>query len=389
MKYFPLVWTAVWRKPGETILIGLAVTAAFTLFGLMLGLHATYRHIIESSRNDRLEVDPRFPLTTGLRLPIAMSDQIARIEGVTAVGAYFLLKGYYRDPHTAARVFAVDSSKPRAFGEFPISAGEWSTLHSTPNGVLVSRKAAQRLNLRIGDVFPLITSPGSRADGATHWEFPVLAIVPDDPKRVYGFILGNLSYVESARPPKDQGMVMAFRVAIHDAARGDDTSLEIDRLFANSGTPTITIPDRTSEENAVRSGTTMATVTLPVAGAGLFMILLLTANGIAQSVRERVPEFAVVQTIGFRAGAIAALVFAEAVIPCLLGSALGAGLAALLTHLPMRYLPPDLREVPTPTVSTAVFVLALAAAILLAFVSSAAPILKLRRLSVIDAFAVR
>lgn len=86
MRFFPLIWAAVWRKPGEAVLIGLAVTAGFTLFGLMLGLHASYQEIIDSSSDDRLTTDPRFPMSNGLRLPIAMRDQIARIDGVTAVG---------------------------------------------------------------------------------------------------------------------------------------------------------------------------------------------------------------------------------------------------------------------------------------------------------------
>ena len=38
MKFLPLVWAALWRKPGEALLICLAMTAAFSLFGLMLGV---------------------------------------------------------------------------------------------------------------------------------------------------------------------------------------------------------------------------------------------------------------------------------------------------------------------------------------------------------------
>ena len=45
MKYFPLIWAALWRKPTRTILTLLSVTAAFTLFGLAVGVNATYADI--------------------------------------------------------------------------------------------------------------------------------------------------------------------------------------------------------------------------------------------------------------------------------------------------------------------------------------------------------
>ena len=389
MKYVSLAWAAVMRKPAEAILICLAVTAAFTLFGLMLGLRATYDRLVESTRMDRLDVDPRFPISNGLRLSMAMRDRIARIDGVSAVGAYYLLRGYYQDPHNAARIRAVDEGMRGAWSELPLSSQQWDRLFATPTGVLVSQKAAQEWNLKAGDVLPFITSPGVRADGSPFWEFHVLEVVADDPARAGGFILGNFKYLDRSRPLQDQGYAMSFRVAITDAARANEISLEIDRLFANSGTPTITIPEKSNEQFAVSSGIAAASTTWPVAGAGLFMILLLTTNGIAQSVRERIPEFAVLKTLGFRDVTLGALVFMEAAIPCLLGGILGTALAAALTRLPVRYLPQDLTRVPKPTMSPTVLASAMVCVALLALASSVIPVLRLRRMSVVDAIAGR
>ena len=41
MKYLPLVWAALRRKPVRSILTFLSVTVAFILFGLMIGLSTT------------------------------------------------------------------------------------------------------------------------------------------------------------------------------------------------------------------------------------------------------------------------------------------------------------------------------------------------------------
>ena len=119
------------------------------------------------------------------------------------------------------------------------------------------------------------------------------------------------------------------------------------------------------------------------------MILLLTANGIAQSVRERTREFAVLEALGYRHVTLMALVFVEAAIPCLAGAIVGTGLAAALTRLPTQYLPPDLASMPKPTLSLMVLAATLCCALLLALASAVIPMRRLRHLSVTDALAGR
>jgi putative ABC transport system permease protein len=401
MKYLPLVWSGLWRKPAESVLIWLAVTASFTLFGLMVGLHAAYDQIIENARMDRLEVDARFPSAsaTGILLPLAARDQIARVEGVAAVGSAAYVRGYYRDPHQLVRVIAVDEYMQEAQPELLPSAAQWEQLRATPMGVFVSSGLSARLGLKAGDPLPIITPSGgrvpgiTRADGAAAWQFRVLGVVqkkPDggrfDDDR---FILGNLSYVQNSWPDDLRGYAWGFRVTVRDAAQANQVSVRIDRRLANSSTPTLTIPDKVNEVDAVNSGISVSSKTWPVAGAGLFMILLLTANGTAQSARERMPEFAVLKTVGYRDVSLMALAFTESAIPCLAGAVVGTGLAALLTHLPTRYLPRDIAELPRPTLSLVVLNLSVCCALLLALVSAVIPMSRLRNLSVTDALAGR
>ena len=390
MKYFPLVWAALWRKPAEAILIWLAVTVSFTLFGLMVGIHATYDRLIENSRMDRLYVNARFPNASpmGILLPFALRDQIAHLEGVSAASSVHYLRGYYRDPHQRATVFAVDEQMRKAWPELPLTSAQWDQLLATPSGVFMTRGRAATLGLKLGDTLPLITPPGTRADGAPSWEFQVLGIMPNMPGHE-SLILGNLSYVDNSMPLALQGYAWEFRVAVRDAARANNISVRIDQGLANSSTPTLTIPDKVSEIDAVNSGISVASKTWPVAGAGVFMILLLTANGIAQSVRERAPEFAVLKTIGYRQSNLIALVVAEAAIPCVAGAGIGMGLAVLLARLPAHYLPTDLASLPKPTLSAGVFAFSFACALLLALVGSVIPLRRLRRLSVTDALAGR
>jgi putative ABC transport system permease protein len=399
VKYWPLVWAALWRKPAEAILVWLAVTVSFALFGLMVGLHATYDQLIENSRLDRLYVNARFPSAspTGILLPFAMRDAIMRVDGVAAASAVYYVRGYYRDPHVRAMVYAVDEHMRSAWPELPLTPAQWDQLLATPDGVFVTHSRAVALGLKAGDRLPLITSPvftapgmGTRADGAPAWQFHVLGVMPDMKGGLHDYlILGNLNYVDNSRPADLRGYAWEYRVAVRDATQANEIAVRIDRATTNSGTPTLTIPDKIAEIDGVNSGISVAAKTWPIAGAGIFMILLLTANGLAQSVRERTSEFAVLKTLGYRQSSLMALVFAEAAIPCVAGAAIGMGVAVFLTRLPIHYLPADLASLPKPTLSLAVLSVSLGCALLLALVGAAIPMQRLRHLSVIDTLAGR
>jgi putative ABC transport system permease protein len=399
VKYWPLVWSALWRKPAEAILVWLAVTISFALFGLMVGLHATYDLLIENSRLDRLYVNARFPSAspTGILLPFAMRDEIMRIDGVKEASAVFYVRGYYRDPHIRAMVYAVDEHMRAAWPELPLTAAQWKQLLATPDGVFVTHSRAASLGLKAGDPLPIVTSSlltpagtESRADGAPAWPFRVLGVMPDMKGGGHDYlILGNLGYVDRARPAAARGYAWEYRVAVRDASQASQIAVRIDQATTNSGTPTLTIPDKIAEADGVDSGISVAAKTWPIAGAGIFMILLLTGNGIAQSVRERTGEFAVLKTLGYRQSRLMALVFAEAAVPCVAGAVIGMGLAVLMTRMPIRYLPPDLAALPKPALSLSVLSVSLGCALLLALAGAAIPMRRLRHLSVTDTLAGR
>jgi putative ABC transport system permease protein len=390
VKYFPLVWAALWRKPAEAVLIWLAVTSSFTLFGLMVGLHATYDRLIENSRMDRLYVNARFGNASpmGILLPFAMRDQIAHVDGVSAVSAVDYIRGYYQEPHQRVSIYAVDEHMREAWPELPLTPAQWNQLLATPTGIFISPLRAATLGLKAGDRLPLITPSVTRDDGAPSWEFQVLGVMPTMPG-YESLILGNLSYVDKSLPPALQNYAGEFKLAVRDATKANDISVRIDREMANSSSPTLTIPDKVAEIDAVNSGISVASKTWPVAAGGIFMILLLTANGIAQSVRERTPEFAILTTIGYSQSTLMGLVIAEAAIPCVVGAGIGMGLAVLLARLPTGYLPTDLASLPKPTLSPGVFAFSLVCALLLALVGAVIPLQHLRRMSVIDALAGR
>ncbi len=334
MKYLPLVWAAFRRHTTESWLTLLVLTIAFTLFSSMLALKATYEQAITVNRMDRLLVTARFCCQES---SIARRDEMSRMPGVRGVAALGWVFGFHREPSMPVGITMLDEASIAAIPSFRSRRSTGSRWRRNARACSSTRTEAANWNVKVGDVFPVQTRPGSREDGATAWPFEVLGIV-DDPAAPLPWtpnLFGNYEYFEAARTPAERGTVR-FIVAIDDPDQAETLCQQIDTRYANSVTPTACVPLQVDARNIVESVISMRQMSLGIAGAGLFMILFLSANGTAESVRERIPEFAVLKTVGFSDRRIAALVFLEAALPCIAGAVLGTGLAAALSTFTAR-----------------------------------------------------
>jgi putative ABC transport system permease protein len=380
VKYLPLVWSALWRKPVDAVLTWLTVTAAFALFGLMLGVNATEQATLDSASPTMVSVNPRFPTA---RLHIGLRDQLVHTEGVSAVAVFYQLWGRQGDQRTATQVMSFDEGAREAVTYFGLEPTHWDRLFATRDGLIVSRKRATELGLRVGDPFVLRTEPGRRADGGDAWSFHVLDIVPDVPISG-GFMIGNYHYLDESRPAADRGKDAQFILKAADSSGVPALMRRIDGMFTNSATPTESRSQRLTVESLQNVKGHRRFAIAIVGGAGLFMILVLMANGIAQSVRQRTSEFAVMKTLGFRNAHIMSLLFIEVAIPCLVGALAGTLIAIQLARWPATFLSPEFFDLPTPTLSINVVLCSLVAALAIACASAAAPLIRVSRMSVVS-----
>jgi len=383
MRYLPLVWAAIMRKPTRAVLTLLSVMLAFTLFGLTIGMNATFTKLKEEARADRIFSGSRF----GGPLLVGMAKEIESVPGVAIVAHSNNLFGYITDPKNRVFVQMNDENVPKVNPEWPITPAQWQMIRDNRRGLLVSRFQAARWHLKVGDTFTIIAPVQKKADGTTNWQFQVVAITPDIGYMTQGYMFGNYDYMDKGRLLADQGKTGVFRVKLTDPSRTAEIAEQIDNKFASSPTPLQSITEKAAFDVS-NSGMDIASVDRQIALAGMFMVLFLTANGIAQAVRERFAEFATLKTIGFSDGAVIALVFAEAAFPCVLGAALGIGLAALVSRVMPVFIPPG-QGVPVPTMTAMVFVWAALCAALVAFASSALPALRLKRMDIATALSGR
>jgi putative ABC transport system permease protein len=175
-------------------------------------------------------------------------------------------------------------------------------------------------------------------------------------------------------------------VRVADPAQARAVAARIDGLFANSPDETKTQPEREFAIGFAKQIGDIGALVTRILVAVFFTILILTGNTMAQAIRERIPELAILKTLGFTDGQVARLVVGEAVLLLLVGGALGMlGATGVLPVVNAR----TGGRFPPLFVQPATWALAAAIAVGLALAIALPPALRVHRLRIVDALAGR
>jgi len=123
-----------------------------------------------------------------------------------------------------------------------------------------------------------------------------------------------------------------------------------------------------------------------IMGAVFFTLLLLTGNTMAQAVRERTSELAILKTIGFSSVSVLLMVLAESVLLVLIGGLLGVGLSALIGPAVSAG---SGGMINIPTMGWEGWVTAIGLMVAIGLLVGALPALRAMRLNIVDALAGR
>ncbi len=380
MKYLPLVWAGIWRKPGRTILIFLQVAVAFALFGVLQGVKTGAEHAIAAARADLLIVHSR--LSWGEPLPLGMLGQIESVPGVREVIPVDLTGAIYQKPDQQVGLVAVRPDKGwlSAF-TFTISPASVEAFRATRTGILVRASLAREYGWKVGDRIPLMTQV-AKTDGSTDWTFDMVGTFTDsDVGGGDRNVLINYDYWNQARAG-GKDTVQHFNVRIADPHAAAMVSDAIDARFANSPNETRSESIRELAQANLQSIGDLEFLIRAVVAAVMAALLFATATMMIQSVRERTAEIAVLKTIGFSNGAVFALTLAEAIVTCLVAAGFGLALATLAFPLVPRFV----NGLSMPWIVVAV---GLISALGVALVSAAVPAMMASRLEVAAALAAQ
>ena len=381
MKFLPLIWSGVWRKPGRTILIILQVSVAFALFGVLQGMKTGVDQAIAKTRADLLMV---FPNTFGEPpLPLAYLNQLKAIPAVRTVTFADGLLGTYQKPDQAVYVLAIEPSDiwltlvPEIFKVLP---KDLEALRRTRTGALISEDIGRKFRWHVGDRIPL-TSAALQKDGTGNWVFDVVGTFAAHEPGSGGYIVGNYSYLDEARVA-NKGTVRNFYVVASDPKRAAVVAETIDQTFANSPSETNTASLRESAQQEMKTIGDLNFVIRSIVTAVLAALLFSIAILMMQTIRERTPELGVLKTLGFTDYLVFFLIVAEAALICVPAALIGLALAGVA-------FPYSAKWVPGLSMPVVVIEAGVALAGFVALTSAAVPALRAARLRVVEALAGR
>jgi len=328
MSYFGLVWAGLWRKPMRTVFTLLSIVVAFMLFGVLQGVNATFNRLIDLAPTDVLLIsNPSF-----LPLPLAALTQIQQTPGVTGVTYQSGFMGYFQSAGNLVPVTALDPRNTQLavlVGDFTVPDAELATFRRRRTGALISARLAERLHWKVGDHVPVQATTPPRKDGSTVWTFDIVGIYQNRSNPGQLGLVMDYQYFDAERA-QDNGTVQAYFAKIADPSKASEIANAIDGRFVNSASPTHTDTARGYLQAGLSEIGNLEFFVDAIIGAAFATLLLVIGSNMMQSFRERVPEFAVMKTIGFPDGALAVLVLCEAVLLCTAAAAIGLGLVSVL-----------------------------------------------------------
>ena len=387
MKYFSLVWAALWRRKLRTWFTLFSIVVAFFLFGMLQGVNLGIEGLYDILNTERLRTAGRM---SNNPMPLAHLQQIAAVDGITAVTPLTYLAGTSQGGDTLTVVLGVDVRNwfSVIYPQFILSEAGMTAMERTRNGIVVGRAIADDRGWKLGDHIPVKSLNMQQKNGAAAWDFEIVGVyeIPRRPQWATN-VLANYDYLNEARV-NGANTVQQYIMRIDDPARYAQIATAVDEVFANSSDQTLTL----SEEDFVR--TLLAQVgnisylLNGIVGAVLFTLLFLTANTMTLSVRERIPELATLKTLGFSGTALLSMVLVEVLLLCLVAGGIGLGSSALAFPPMMKAMGPQvglegMRIVPSVYGWGAVIATAVA------LVSGLPPALRALRLNIVDGLANR
>jgi putative ABC transport system permease protein len=320
MKFFPLLWSSLWRKKIRTIFTLLSIFVAFLLFGLLMTIRTAFSFGVDIAGLDRLVLIHKVSLI--MPLPLSYLERLRATEGVTLATHNTWFGGVYQDPSNFFAQIAVDPpSFMSLYPEFKLPADQFKAWLGDRQAAVVGVDLAKRFNWKIGDRVPILGTIWQPKKGQV-WEFNIVGLYDGDPGVDKTQFLFRYDYLDENRI-RGEGLVGWYIVKIADASQAQQMGAKFDAMFANSSAETKTTTEKGFVEGFAKQVGDIGAIMIAILVAVLFTMMLVAANTMAQSVRERTSEVGVLKTLGFSNASILMLVLGEAVLIAVIGGGLG------------------------------------------------------------------
>ncbi|NLY00700.1 MAG: FtsX-like permease family protein [Rhodopirellula sp.] len=327
------------RKPLRTGLTVFGVGVALLLFCFLETVLVAFNVGVTMSDASRLVVQHKESIV--FQLPMSYRSRIEQVEGVTGVAGASWFGALSQEPASNGATreeffaqFATDIERYLAiYPELTIPVEQRRNLLGDQMGCLLGAKIAERLGKKVGDRLVLRSTIWTQKNGSPIWEFNVRAIyTTDSPTFDQTIMLFPWKRFDEARQ-FGGGSAGLYLAKVADANRSAAIAARIDALFENSPHETRTMTEKAFNLQFVGMMGSFQLLLRSIGSAIVLTMLLVSANTMMMSARERTREMGILKAIGFSDGHVFLLLIGEALTISLFGALAGIGPAWLVANV--------------------------------------------------------
>jgi len=380
-RWLPLVWANLRRRKLRLVFTFISILLAFLMFGMLDALRTSLSQAVNLAGADRLMLQSKVNITVSN--PRSHYEKVKAVPGVRAVAPFNWFGGVYKDSKQQIQVQVTDPEEfMKVYPEVHLKPEELAAWKNDRQAIVIGQALADQYGWKIGQRIPLRSDIWRKTDGTDTWEFNIVGIYTvegsgwDKRSAMFQYDYFN----ESLQFGKDLVGWMVIKVANPDDS--EKIANRIDSMFANSSNETKTATERVFIKQFLEQVGNIGLILVSVTTAVFFTMLLVTANTMAQSVRERTNEIGVLKTLGFSGESILGLVLLESLFLTFTGGLVGLGLAWFFA----KGLGAAIKDYfPSFHIGAATVVMGLVLMFVFGLVTGAWPALTAMRLKIVDA----
>jgi len=321
MQILKIITKNALRHKLRTFLTILGVAIAILAFGLLRTVISAWYAGVEASSASRLVT--RNSISLIFPLPLSYKDKIRQIDGVKLVSFGNWFGGIYIDEKNFFANYAVEpKGYLTLYPEIIIPEDQKKAFLQDRKGAVAGRILIEKYRWKIGDI---VTLKGTIFPG--EWDFVLRGIYRGRDKTVdesaFIFQWDYLNETMKKTTPLRADQVGWYMIGITNPNLAADVAVRIDKTFKNSLAETLTETEKAFQLGFISMTEAIIIAIKLVSFVVIFIIMVVVANTMAMTARERIGEYAVFKTLGFGGWHIARLIFGESLLISLIGCILG------------------------------------------------------------------
>lgn len=383
MKVLKLLIKNAFRHKLRTFLTIVGIAIAVMAFALLRSVVGAWYAAVDVASGDRLIT--RHAVSFVFHLPYTYGEKIRQIPGVQDVTYAVWFQGIYKDPKEFKNFFPRIAINPENFfkiyPEFIVPPDQFEAFRKERNAAIIGEQTAKQHNLKIGDIIPI---EGDIYPGK--WQFVVRGIYKGrDSSTDLTQMFFDWKYLDEAikkeMPGRREGQVGWYVVQVKDISHIPQIASKIDASFKNSSAETLTETEKAFNKSFISMYSALFTAMNLVSFVIIGIILLVLANTMAMTARERITEYAVLKTLGFTGRHITEIIAGESMFIAFVGGLLGLAAAYPITIGFQAMFPTIFPILPS---FVKIGVIGLLAALMVGLTSAAFPAMRASRMTIVE-----